>query len=111
MENENLDNAFNFELRNSNEPLYSKDRLKFVKSYHKTTKRQKDNFININTDNLKNDSFNNFIDISKKWTTIEEVLTYEAFKSIMIELNNRFKFEEDFYFTNSLDDKKKYEKY
>lgn len=48
---------------------------------------------------------------SKKWSTIEEVLTYEATKSIMIELNNRFKFEEDFYFTNSLDDKKKFEKY
>lgn len=40
-----------------------------------------------------------------------DIIKYEASKSIMIQLNNEYKFEEDFYFTNSLDDKKKYKKY
>nr|WP_315161122.1 hypothetical protein [uncultured Flavobacterium sp.] len=36
----------------------------------------------------------------KNVIVIEDTLKYEAKKMIMIELNNKFKFEEDFYFTN-----------
>ncbi len=42
---------------------------------------------------------------------IDQILIYEARKDIMVELNNEFNFEEDFYFTNSMEDKRKYEEY
>ena len=42
---------------------------------------------------------------------IEEVLKYEAQKTIMVELNKKYEFEEDFYFTNRMEEKRKYEEY
>ncbi len=42
---------------------------------------------------------------------IKEILKYESSKTIMIELNTKYEFEEDFYFINTIEDKMKYEKY
>lgn len=40
-----------------------------------------------------------------------DTLNYEVSKTIMIKLNNEYKFEEDFYFTNTIEDKNKYQEY
>lgn len=52
MKNEEIKKAFDFELQNSNEPLYSDEVLKFVKNYHKKTKPEKDKFINSYQNNI-----------------------------------------------------------
>lgn len=46
-----------------------------------------------------------------KFTIIDEILNYEIWKQIMVELNNEFDFEEDLFSTDGINDRATYEKY
>ena len=46
-----------------------------------------------------------------KLTIIDEILNYEIWKQIMVELNNEFDFEEDLFSTDGINDRATYEKY
>lgn len=44
----------------------------------------------------------------KNCKVLDEIINYEVQKEIMVELNTKYKFEEDFYFSNTLDDKRNF---
>lgn len=43
--------------------------------------------------------------------TVAEVLEFEAWKQIIVELNSRYEFEDDYYFTNRKNDRAKFKEY
>lgn len=83
MKNEEIKKAFDFELENTNEPLYSDEILKFVKNFHKKTKIEKEKFINSYQNNILdviseidfafNDLLSNCKDAENRLYTIEEL--------------------------------------
>lgn len=83
MKNEEIKKAFDFELENTNEPLYSDEILKFVKNFHKKTKIGKVKFINSYQNNILdviseidfafNDLLSNCKDAENRLYTIEEL--------------------------------------
>lgn len=47
----------------------------------------------------------------EQYTIIEDLLLFEIWKQVLVELNDRFGFEEDYYFTNKNKDKLKFNEY
>ena len=58
-----------------------------------------------------NQAFFDSNDLFKQYQIIEDLLYFEIWKQVLIELNDRFGFEEDYYFTNIIIDIKNFNKY
>tara|TARA_R100000541_G_scaffold50160_1_gene57344 strand:+ start:1731 stop:2408 length:678 start_codon:yes stop_codon:yes gene_type:complete len=100
---EKIKKAFDFELENTIEPLYSKKVLKFVKNIHKKTKIEIEKYINSRLDVISeidfafNDLLSNCKDAENRLYNIEE-LTYKNIQKKeklikKIELLNKSKLE------------------
>lgn len=112
---EEIKKAFDFELENTNEPLYSDEVLKFVKNIHKETKISIEKYINSRLEVISqidfafNDLLSNCKDAENRLYTIEELTPKNIKKREKlikkIELLNKSKLEWDknvSYFVNNI---------
>ncbi len=103
-----------FELKTSENGIiqtHSSGKLKLIKGQHDAYKRNLIDEIKANQYLEGNKDFFSKENIYPKYPILNEIISFEICVQILVELNDRFNFEEDLYFSEIRFDKENFEKY
>lgn len=89
----------------------SHSKFKMLHAQQKSFKTNLINEVKLTQYLIGNKDFFNKESLSTKYLTITDTILFETWLQILIELNDRFNFEEDLYFTQIRFDKEKFKKY